>query len=74
MVKAQVARKPQDKMMRLLNELRERPNEDGIRRILNALEDARRARFDYIGLDRAVTRILNRELTEREKTFVKRLA
>ena len=74
MVKAQAARKPQDKMMRLLTELRERPNEESIRRILNALEDARRARFDYIGLDRAVKRILGRELTAKESALVKRLA
>jgi hypothetical protein len=74
MVKAQVARKPQDKVMRLLNELRERPNEEGIRRILNASEDAHHARIEYFGLDKAVKRILNRELTEREKTLVKRLA
>ena len=74
MVKAQAARKPQDKMMRLLTELRERPNEESIRRILNALEDARRARFDYIGLDRAVKRILGRELTAKKSALVKRLA
>jgi DNA-binding MurR/RpiR family transcriptional regulator len=73
MVKAQLARKPQDKVMRLLNELRERPNEESIRRILNAVEDARRARFDYIGLDRAVKRILARALTEKESALVKRL-
>lgn len=74
MVKAQVARKPQDKVMRLLNELREHPNEESIRRILNASEDARHARMEYFGLDKAVKRILNRELTEREKTLVKRLS
>jgi hypothetical protein len=60
--------------MRLLNELREHPNEEGIRRILNASEDARHGRMEYFGLDKAVKRILNRELTEREKTLVKRLS
>ncbi len=74
MAKAQTARKPQDKMMRLLNELRERPNEESIHRILNTLEDARRARFDYIGLDRAVKKILGRVLTEKESALVKRLS
>lgn len=74
MVKAQVARKPQDKVMRLLNELREHPNEESIRRVLNASEDARHARIEYFGLDKAVKRILNRELTEREKTLIKRLS
>ena len=74
MVKAQVARKPQDRVIRLLNELREHPNEESIRRILNASEDARHGRVEYFGLDKAVKRILNRELTEREKTLVKRLS
>ncbi len=73
MVKAQMARKPQDKVMRLLNELREHPNEESIRRILNTAEDARRARMEYIGLGRAVKRILGRELTEKESALVKRL-
>jgi len=74
MVKVQVARKPQDKVMRLLNELRERPNEESIRRILNASEDARHARIEYFGLDRAVKKILGRALTEKESVLVKRLA
>ncbi len=74
MVKAQMARKPQDKVMRLLSDLRERPNEDGVRRILNAVEDARRARVEYFGLQRAVKRILNRDLTERESSPLKRLS
>jgi len=59
--------------MRLLRELRECPNEEGIRRILNALEDARRARMEYYGLGQAVKRILGRALTEKESILVKRL-
>jgi Ca2+-binding EF-hand superfamily protein len=74
MVKTKMAYKPQDRMMRLLSELRECPNEEGIRKILNASEDARHARIEYFGLGKAVKRILNRELTEREKTLVRRLA
>jgi hypothetical protein len=74
MAKAQTARKPQDRVMRLLDELRERPNEESIRRILNASEDARHARMEYFGLSKAVKKILNRELTERENTLIKRLS
>jgi hypothetical protein len=74
MVKAQMARKPQEKVMRQLSDLRERPNEEGIRRILNTVEDSRRARVEYFGLQRAIKRILNRELTERESTLLKRLS
>jgi len=73
MVKAQAARKPHDKVMRLLKELRERPNEDGIRRIANVVEDARRANVDYYGLGRAIRKILGRELTEKESVLLRRL-
>ena len=74
MVKAQMARKPQEKVMRLLDDLREHPNEESIRRILNTVENARQARIEYIGLNRAVKRILNRELTAREFSLIKRLS
>ena len=73
MVKAKMARKPQDKIMRLLEELRESPSEDIIRRIVNTVDDARRGRTDYYGVDRAIKKILARELTEKEKGLVKRL-
>lgn len=74
MAKAQVAREPQDKVMRLLSEFREHPSDEGIRRMLNASEDARHARMEYIGLNRAVRKILGRTLTEKESALVKRLA
>jgi hypothetical protein len=73
MFKAKMARKPQDKIMRLLSELRESPNEDTLRRITNTVDDARRGRIDYYGVDRAVRKILARELTEKEKNLIKRL-
>ena len=74
MVKAQMARKSQDKVMRLLGEFREHPSEEGIRRMLNAAEDARRAKQEYIGLNRAVKKILGRALTEKESVLVRRLS
>lgn len=69
-----MARKPQDKVMRLLDEVRQSPNEEGIRRLLNTVEIVRKGHLDYIGLDRAVKKILGRPLTDKEASLVKRLA
>jgi len=75
MVKAQLARKqPQDRAMRLLSEFRENPNEETLRKLVNASDNARQGRVEYFGLQRAVKKIFNRGLTERESTLVKRLA
>jgi len=60
--------------MRLLSEFRGSPNEDNLRKLVNASDDARHGRIDYFGLNRAVKKIFNRELTERESTLIKRLA
>ncbi len=74
MVKAQMARKPQDRVMRLLSEFRGNPNEENLRKLVNAADNARQGRSDYFGLNRAVKKILDRALTEQESTLVKRLA
>lgn len=74
MVKAQLARKPQDRVMRLLSEFRGSPTEDNLRRLVSESDNASKGRVEYLGLNGAVKKILNRELTEREATLVKRLA